>query len=422
MSSISINDERYALECDARDELAHFRDSFHLPKGKTGKEVVYLCGNSLGLQPKKAAQYVNEELEDWARLGVEGHFHSRHPWLPYHEFLTEDLTLLVGAEKDEVVAMNTLTVNLHLMLTSFYRPKGKRTKVLMGFFPFPSDHYAVDSQVRLNGLDPNTAIIQLAPREGELYIRMEDAESTIREHGSELALILVEGINYYSGQALPIKEIARIGAQVGALVGVDLAHTIGNVPLRLHEWGVDFAVWCSYKYLNGGPGCVGGCFVHQRHGHAPETPRLAGWWGHDKNTRFKMARDFKPIVGVEGWQLSNPPILPLAALRASLELFREAGMDRLRAKSEALTAYLEKLLELRCAGKVSSITPNNAAERGCQLSLRVTGGRATHQRLVDSDIICDWREPDVVRIAPAPLYNSFKDVFAFVKILEGSFV
>jgi kynureninase len=422
MSEFPLTDIRYAEALDAADVLKAFRSSFHFPKGKDGKEVTYLCGNSLGLQPKKAAQYVQEEMEDWAKFGVEGHFQSRHPWLPYHELLTEDLAALVGAERDEVVAMNTLTVNLHLMLTSFYRPKGKRTKILMGFSPFPSDQYAVSSQVALHGLLPQETILHLSPREGEVYVRMEDAEKMIRAHGDELALILVEGINYYSGQALPLEKIAKLGAEVGAYVGVDLAHTIGNLPLQLHQWGIDFAVWCSYKYLNGGPGCVGGCFVHQRHGHAPATPRLAGWWGHDKTTRFKMGPDFHPISGVEGWQLSNPPILPLAALRAALELFREAGIQRLRAKSEALTTYLEELLEVSCAGNVSSITPKNPAERGCQLSLRVKGGRKTHDRLIAHEVICDWREPDVVRIAPAPLYNSFADIYRFVHILKECFV
>lgn len=407
-----------AAELDRADELASFRDRFHIPDSENGGECVYLCGNSLGLQPKRARAYVEQELEDWRKLGVEGHFAARNPWMPYHELLTEKLARIAGALPIEVVAMNTLTVNLHLMLISFYRPSGKRTRVLTAFSAFPSDRYALASQIAMRGLDPAANVVEILPRQGESAVREEDIEEELARDPGSVALILMDGVNYYTGQALDMARITRAAHAAGALAGFDLAHAAGNLPLELHAWGADFAVWCSYKYLNGGPGCVGGCFVHERHARSFETPRLAGWWGHDKSTRFKMGPQFSPIAGAEGWQLSNPPILPLAALRASLEIFEEAGLDRLRAKSAKLTGYLAAKLQERARDGVEILTPLEPARRGCQLSIRIgKEGRKRFERLLDAGVICDWREPDVIRVAPVPLYNRFADVDRFVDTL-----
>lgn len=403
---------------DARDELADFRSRFHFPRAENGADAVYLVGHSLGLQPVAARDYVDRELEDWRRLGVEGHFEGDNPWMPYHEAFTGPLARLAGALPGEVVAMNTLTVNLHLMMVSFYRPTPERHRILIEGSAFPSDRYAVASQAAWHGYDPADSVIELRPREGEDTIRTRDVEDLLEREGETIALVILGGVNYLTGQAFDMERITRAGHRRGCVVGFDLAHAMGNLALRLHDWDVDFAVWCSYKYLNGGPGCVGGCFVHERHGTRDDLPRFAGWWGHDKSTRFSMPPAFEAIPGAEGWQLSNPPILPLAALRASLELFDEAGMDRLREKSIRLTGYLEYLLRTRLPEALSVISPPDPERRGCQLSIR-TGpeGRRVHRRLSEHGIRCDWREPDVIRVAPVPLYNRFTDVHRFVEVM-----
>ncbi|HWP95004.1 MAG TPA: kynureninase [Gammaproteobacteria bacterium] len=409
-----------ALRLDHDDPLAGCRERFHLPRRENGDEEVYLCGNSLGLQPLTAADYVQQELEDWRLLGVKGHFAARNPWMPYHEFLTERTARLVGALPDEVVTMNTLTVNLHLMMVTFYRPTPARHRILIEKPAFPSDRYAVESQIRFHGYDPAEALVELGPRPGETFLRMEDIEAAIAREGERLALVLFPGVQYYSGQAFDLARIVAAGHRVGARVGFDLAHAVGNVPLALHESDADFAVWCNYKYMNGGPGAVAGCFVHARHARDTNLPRFAGWWGHDKATRFRMGPEFHPIPTAEGWQLSNPPILSLAPLLASLAIFDEVGMPRLREKSLRLTGYLETLLRERLADRVEILTPADPAQRGCQISLRIThgDGRRTFERLEADGIVCDWREPDVIRAAPVPLYNRFMDCYRFVEALE----
>jgi kynureninase len=408
----------FAAEMDARDPLAKYRGQFHFPKASDGSESIYLCGHSLGLQPKVARQYVDEVLRDWERLGVEGHFHAKSPWLAYHRFLTGQTARLVGAKPEEVVVMNSLTVNLHLLMVSFYRPSASRHKIVVEAGAFPSDQYAVKSQILFRGLDPATSLIELAPRTNESVVRDSDIQTLIEKEGDSIALILLGGVNYASGQLFDMASIKQASHARGCVVAYDLAHAAGNVPLKLHEWDVDFAVWCSYKYLNGGPGCVAGCFVHERHGNARDLPRFAGWWGHDEKTRFQMGPDFHPLVGAEGWQLSNPSILSMAALRASMDIFDEAGMTRLRSKSVDLTGYLEFLLEQNFASRFEIITPREPERRGAQLSLRIPGhGRSVCQRLLDTGVICDWREPDLLRVAPAPLYCSFQDVYRFVQSL-----
>ncbi len=407
--------EEFALEMDARDPLAAYRERFFLPRGADGSEWIYLCGHSLGLQPKAAREYIEQELEDWARLGVEGHVHARRPWMPYHELLTEQTAALLGARAGEVVVMNSLTVNLHLMMVSFYRPTKKRHKILAERGAFPSDQYAVASQIRFHGFDPATSLIELTPREGEFCLRDEDIDSVVEREGDSIALILPGAVNYATGQALDLARITKLGHERGCVVGFDLAHAAGNVPMRLHEWGPDFAVWCSYKYLNGGPGCPGGCFVHERHARAT-LPRFEGWWGHDAKTRFAMPAEFHAMEGAEGWQLSNPPIMALAVLRASMDIFQEAGMEGLRAKSLLLTGYLEFLLGQLSSKAFSVITPREPERRGAQISLRVPGeGREWCAKLAAVGLIGDWREPDIFRIAPIPLYNSFRDVHRFVE-------
>jgi kynureninase len=407
--------EQYALEMDARDPLAHFRERYHIPRTNSGEECIYLCGHSLGLQPKSARTYLEQELNDWARLGVEGHFHAKKPWLPYHRLLTEQTAILVGAEPLEVVVMNSLTVNLHLMMASFYRPTPQKHKILIERGAFPSDQYAVKSQIRFHNYEPATSLIELTPREGESCIRHEDIESLIDREGESIALILLGGVNYATGQYFNLPEITTLGHHKGCIVAFDLAHAVGNIPLSLHDWGPDFAVWCSYKYLNGGPGCVAGCFVHQRHSRAWDLPRYAGWWGHDERTRFQMGPEFNPMPGAEGWQLSNPPILALTPLRASMEIFSEAGMQRLREKSLLLTGYMECLLREKASLKYAIITPGDPERRGAQLSIRVASGRGLCDRLSDEGVIGDWREPDTYRVAAVPLYNSFRDVYLFVQ-------
>ena len=388
--------------------------AFQRPRAETTAFI--LCGHSLGLQPKTASSYLEQELQEWAQLGVEGHFHAKNPWMPYHRLLTQQTAALVGAQMDEVVVMNSLTVNLHLMMASFYRPTMERHKILVERGAFPSDQYAVNSQIRFHGFDPASSLLELTPRDGESCMRDEDIESLIDREGDSIALILLGGVNYATGQAFDMAGITKAGQRKGCVVGFDLAHAAGNIPLQLHDWGPDFAVWCSYKYLNGGPGCVAGCFVHERHARAQELPRFAGWWGHDEKTRFQMGPDFHPMAGAEGWQLSNPPILALAALRASMEIFFEAGLEPLRAKSVSLTAYMEYLLEQQGSAKFSIITPREPERRGAQLSIRLPGqGRKLCDRLAAAGLIGDWREPDTFRVAAVPLYNSYQDVYRFVQ-------
>ncbi|MCI0702159.1 MAG: kynureninase, partial [Planctomycetia bacterium] len=360
-----------ASELDRTDPLAQYRARFCIPRHVTGKDVSYLCGNSLGLAPRKAREYVERELFAWEELGVEGHFKHDRPWVSFHELFTPHLCRLVGGHPHEVVAMNTLTVNLHLMLTSFYRVEPAPFGILVGHSAFPSDRYAITSQIALRGFTPQEALIVATPRQGEYALRTEDVVALLETHKSELQLVLMDGVNYYTGELIDIPTITAAAHKHGILAGFDLAHAVGNVPLALHTWNVDFAVWCSYKYLNGGPGCVAGCFIHERHGRRTNLPRMAGWWGHDKQTRFAMGPDFKPISGAEGWQLSNPPLFSLAGLLASLELFSEVGMQALRAKSESLTGFLDRALRELFPEQVEVLTPAEPARRGCQLSVRV---------------------------------------------------
>ncbi|MFN2164758.1 MAG: kynureninase, partial [Anaerolineae bacterium] len=375
-------------------------------------------------QPKTAPRYLAEELEAWKELAVEGHFRGPRPWKGYHEQFAGALAELTGARENEVVCMNGLTVNLHLMMVSFFRPSGSRRKILMERPAFPSDRYAVVSQLEFHGLDPADCLVEVAPREGEAAIRDEDVAAAIDAHADELAMVLLPGVQYLSGQVMDMAGLTRRARACGALVGLDLAHAVGNVPLSLHDWDCDFAVWCSYKYLNGGPGAVAGAFVHERHGSGFSGPRFAGWWGHDAESRFLMGPDFHPAPGAAGWQLSNPPVLGMAALLAALEIFMEAGMERLRAKSLDLTGYLADRITATCADRVAIVTPLAPERRGCQLSLRLAGGaergRGVFRRLAEAGVICDWREPDIIRAAPAPLYNSYTDVDRFVQALCGA--
>lgn len=409
----------FAQKLDQADPLRSFREKFVFPQHH-GEPVLYFCGNSLGLQPIAVRDAVNAELDHWGEHAVEGHFRGEKPWMYYHKFLTEATARLVGALPHEVVVMNTLSVNLHLMMVSFYRPSGKRYKIIMEAGAFPSDQYAVESQVRFHGYDPSDAIVEVAPREGEETLRTADILETISRHGNETALVLFSGVQYYTGQFFDLKAITEAAHRVGAYAGFDLAHTAGNLPLELHEWGPDFAVWCSYKYLNSGPGGPSGVFVHERHANSPELPRFAGWWGHDEESRFRMEKGFRPMHGAAGWQLSNAQILSFAAHLASLNLFDEAGMTRLREKSLALTAYLEYTLKnARDRGlDFRIITPADSPSRGCQLSL-LTGpdGRALFDRITAQGVVTDWREPNVIRFAPVPLYNSFTDIWKLGKLL-----
>ncbi len=405
---------KYARRQDATDALRELSRQFALPHGLGGAPLVYLCGHSLGPLPRAARDIVAQELDDWGRLAVLGHEGAQRPWIPYHEHLRSGLEYLTGARPGEVVAMNSLTVNLHLMLASFYRPAGRRTKILIEAHAFPSDRHAVASQIAWRGLDPQSELIELAPEDGSSLIAESAVEELLRERGEEIAVVLWPGVQYLTGQAFDLAVIARAARRAGCVAGFDLAHAIGNVPLALHEADADFAVWCSYKYLNGGPGAIGGCFVHERHGTDSGLPRLAGWWGHDPATRFEMGPEFWAARGADGWQVSNPSILASAPLVASLEIFRAAGMDRLRAKSVALTGFLEQLLEPL---PVTLLTPREPAARGCQLSIRIGGtpgrGRRIFNALQSHGIVCDWREPDIIRVAPAPLYNRFEEVLHF---------
>jgi len=417
------NSSEWAKKADENDPLAHFRDQFYLPQHK-GQDAVYFTGNSLGLQPHGAREAIVQEFEDWAKYGVEGHFEARNPWYSFHELFAENSAKVVGAKPSEVVVMNTLTTNLHLMMVSFYRPEGKRTKILCEGKAFPSDLYALESQVKFHRLDPNEHIIELHPREGEQCLRIEDVLAKIDEHADELALIMMGGVNYYTGQVFDMAAITKAGHEAGAQVGFDLAHGAGNVVLQLHDWEVDFAVWCSYKYLNSGPGSVSGVFIHEKHHTDENIPRFSGWWGYRKDTRFEMEKGFDPIPTAEAWQLSNAPIFSMAAHRVSLELFAQAGMKNLRAKSEQLTAYcafvINEISERNEGSSFEIITPTAVAERGCQLSIFVHGkGKALFDYLTTEGVIADWREPNVIRIAPVPLYNSFYDVFRFGQLLEA---
>jgi len=406
---------------DSEDKLKGFRTRFLIPSHHH-KPVIYLCGNSLGLQPRKAAIYINEELEDWGNLGVEGHLKARRPWFSYHEHFAKPLAMLTGAKEKEVVAMNQLTVNLHLLMVSFYRPSGKRTKIICESKAFPSDQYALQSQVKFHGLNPNIEIIEIAPRSGEYNIRTEDILQKINEIGDELALVLFGGVNYYTGQIFEMEKITKAGHKVGARVGFDLAHAIGNIKLELNKWGVDFATWCSYKYLNSGPGGVSGVYIHESHLNDHNTPRFNGWWGNEPSSRFKMEKEFIPMETAEAWQISNSPILSMAAHKAALEIFEEAGMDNLMEKSQRLTSYCEYLLNdlqksVKFKGMFKIITPE---DRGCQLSIHfLKDGKKVFEHLTNSGVVADWREPDVIRIAPVPLYNSFMDVFQFYAILKN---
>ncbi len=411
-----------AESLDAQDPLAGLRTAFHIPRRADGHEAVYLCGHSLGLAPKRALQLVNEELDVWARYGVDGHFEAERPWVSYHEHAARGLASLTGAEPIEVVAMNSLTVNLHLLLATFFRPNGERRKILLESNAFSSDRYAIESQLRHHGLDPAHDLLLASPRDGEDTLRTEDICAQIDRAGSTLVTVLLPGVQYLTGQRLDLREISRAAHAVGSTVGFDLAHAIGNTSLELHDWDVDFAVWCSYKYLNGGPGAIGGAFVHERHAHA-DLPRFAGWWGHDKRSRFAMPPTFAALPGAEGWQLSNPSILATAPLLASLAVFEQAGFARLRTKSEQLTAYLETLLTAKAADGLKIVTPADPQARGCQLSLRLNrtaqASRIIHSELTDLGFVCDWREPDVIRVAPVPLYNTFLDVWEFADALSS---
>lgn len=412
------NSLTYALQLDKKDELAHYRNEFYIPK-INGEESIYFTGNSLGLQCKSVEKYIDQELKDWQKLGVEGHFHGKNPWFKYHHFLTPLLAKIVGAKENEVVAMNALTVNLNLLMVSFYRPTKQRYKIIMEADAFPSDHYAIQQQAKFHGYSINDAIIQLYPRKNEYTLRTEDIINTINENKNQLALVLLGGVNYYTGQLFELQKITEATHKVGAFAGFDLAHAVGNVPLQLHKWNVDFATWCSYKYLNSGPGGVSGIFINQKHTKDPNIPRFAGWWGHNEKTRFKMDKTFVPTQSAEAWQMSNAPVLSMAAHWAALQLFDEIGMEKLRTKSEKLTAYLEWLIEENNFG-FEIITPKNKEERGCQLSL-LTGnnGKQLFEKLTKAGVIADWREPNVIRIAPVPLYNSFHDIWRFVEILKS---
>ncbi len=413
--------ERDAAALDAADTLASLREQFELPMGPDGTPAIYLCGNSLGPMPKAASAEVTSVLRHWSTLGVRGHHEGEHPWLVYHRRFTESLARLVGAEPLEVVAMNTLTTNLHLLLASFYRPSGMRDRILIEAGAFPSDRHAVASQLAWHGRSIEQALIEVSPRPPLGQWHTDDFIDAIEAAGQTLALVLLPGVQYRNGQVLDIGAITAAAHRVGAVAGFDLAHSIGNVPLTLHDDGVDFAVWCHYKYVSAGPGAVAGAFVHARHGTRADVPRLAGWWGHDLATRFKMGPEFHPSPGADGWQLSNPPILSLAPLAASLALFDAAGMDRLRSKSDALDGFARRLIRERCGERIEILTPDRAVERGCQLSLRVVAGREcgrrTFQRLESRGVIGDWREPDVIRIAPMPLYTRFCDVDRAIHLL-----
>lgn len=417
------NTLEFARNLDEKDGLKDFRQKFFIPQ-HNGKDCVYFTGNSLGLQPKTVSQYIRQELDDWAALGVEGHFGAKNPWLSYHEIFPKQVSKIAGCKENEVVVMNQLTVNLHLLMVTFYRPTKERYKIICEAKAFPSDQYALESQVRYHGLDPEDAIIEVTPGEGEHTIRTEDIISTIRQSGNQTALVLFGGVNYYTGQLFDMKTITDAAHSVGAYAGFDLAHAAGNVELKLHDWNVDFACWCSYKYLNSGPGGVSGVYIHEKHAGNTQLPRFAGWWGYKKETRFKMDKGFEAIPTAEGWQLSNAPVLSMAAHKASLDIFEEAGMERLHEKRKLLAAYLHFVLnDINSKQKektIEVITPANEEERGCQVSmLMLKKGKAVFDALTEQGVITDWREPNVIRIAPVPLYNSFEDIYRFGEIISS---
>ncbi len=413
------NTRNFALDLDRKDVLASYRQKYYIPQGKKREEQLYFTGNSLGLQPRSVEAHLKQELEDWKNLGVEGHFHGKHPWFYYHHFFNEKAASIVGANPSEVVIMNNLTVNLHLLLVSFYRPNSSRFKIIMEAGAFPSDMYVIESQVRHHGFDPMDAIIEVKPREGEHHLRTEDIIDKIEAQGDELALLFFSGVQYYTGQVFDIEALTKAAHDVGALAGFDLAHAAGNIEMRLHDWNVDFAAWCTYKYLNSGPGGVSGVFVHDKHGQDPTVPRFAGWWGHKEDDRFQMNKGFIPEPGAAGWQLSNAPVMTMAVHKAALELFDEVGMKKLASKGEMLNAYLEFVV-LDAANsndklEFEVITPEN---RSCQLSLLTNeNGKELFDYLTENDVIADWREPNVIRLAPVPMYNSFLDIFELGELL-----
>ncbi len=419
MSNFNFETSRtYAQSLDHADKLKKFRSEFYFPKDKNGYSCVYLCGNSLGLQPKITAQYLQEELNDWAEYGVNGHKKAGRPWLTYHLQARDGFAELTGSKQNEVIAMNTLTVNLHMMMATFFRPTKKRYKILIESNAFPSDRFAVESQLRLHGFDPKEALVEWHPKNEELFL--DDLEDIMRREGDKIALMLIPGIQYYSGQVLPMKELCKIAKNAGCKIGLDLAHAIGNVELELHNWEPDFAAWCTYKYLNGGPGSVGGAFVHTKHLNSEGSKQLLGWWSTDLTTRFEMGAKFIPAKDVDLWQVSNPPVFSLTPVISSLHMFKRASFKKLREKSIQLTSYLDFLLQNEFSGKIKSITPLH--NRGCQLSLVIQdetlNGKNIYLSLSDKNVIGDWREPNVIRMAPAPLYNSFEDVFEFTERLK----
>jgi kynureninase len=413
----------FAQEQDQKDPLRKYRDQFYFPQHE-GKNVLYFAGNSLGLQPKSTSKYIQQELDDWAKYGVEGHFHAKNPWYSYHEQFAEPLAKIVGAKPHEVVAMNQLTVNLHLLMVSFYRPSKNRYKIICETKAFPSDQYALESQVKHYGHSPDIAIIEAKPRPKEHTLRTEDILSLIDEHGDSLALVMMGGVNYYTGQAFEIDKITAAAHKAGAFAGYDLAHAVGNIKLKLHEWNVDFACWCSYKYLNSGPGGVAGIYIHEKHATNKNIPRFAGWWGHNKELRFKMEKGFDPIPTAESWQLSNAPVLSMAAHKAAIDMFDEVGMDALCEKRDKLTGYLEFIIdsinEEKGGNVLEIITPRDKKHRGAQLSIIAHGkGKELFNRLMENGVIVDWREPNVIRIAPVPFYNSFEDIYRLGEILKA---
>jgi kynureninase len=413
----------YAKYLDEKDELKNFRKQFYMPVVH-GRAVTYFCGNSLGLQPVKAWEYFGTELESWGKLGVEGHFQGKNPWMHYHKLFSKSLAKVVGAKATEVVAMNTLTTNLHLMLTTFYQPTAKKFKIITEAKSFSSDAYALASQVKLHGRDPKKAIIELKPRKGEYTLRTEDIVKQIARHKGSLALVMMGGVNYYTGQAFEMEVITKAAHKAGAKAGFDLAHAAGNIPLDLHKWEVDFAVWCTYKYLNSGPGAVGGLYIHEKHAKNKNLPRLAGWWGNEEKNRFQMKPGFQPTPTAEGWQLSNAQVFNMIAHKASLELFDDAGMKPLVKKSRALTLFLEDLIKTKCKTKtgykIKIITPGSIDERGCQLSIMVQKkGEELFQKLTVAGFVTDWRSPNVIRVAPVPLYNTFQEVYKLVEFMAG---
>jgi len=410
----------FAKQLDQEDPISYLRNEFHIPRDKEGKEWLYFTGNSLGLQPKITSKYIEQELDDWANFGVEGHFEAKNPWLSYHELLTDTMAKVVGAKPVEVVVMNTLTTNLHLLMVSFYQPSKTKYKIIIESDAFPSDRYAVQSQLSFHGFDPEEALIEWKPKEGKELLELEDLKSILDSQGDEVALLLIGGVNYYTGQYLDIKKIAELGHAKKCMVGIDLAHGAGNIQPNLHDSSIDFAAWCTYKYLNSGPGSLSGLFVHEKHAQRKDLPRFAGWWNHNKETRFNMRQPFDVMSGAEGWQLSNPPILSMAAIKASLDIFEKVGMDALVKKSKKLTGFFEYLVNEIASDTIKIITPTNPNERGCQLSLQVKNAdKNLHKKLTENNIITDWREPDVIRCAPVPMYTSFEDVYHMVTILES---